>query len=257
MKHLLLLITCLSLSFSTIAQRKHESGFVLKAGNFTFGDHQLTATGITGSYNVQEMNIRPGIMVTLGGYQFFRLGKHFSLSAELLYRYSNYSEVTATQQRYQQPTFGQFNFNFTEQKIWSESSIALPVRLHYSFRKNGRTSVSFGGGISRIIALERQEVQDFENLITARQSYQSTNWYKETQWESFENIWLLTAGVSRQISDNTRVALEFSFEEIRKVYPGLNYRYAYLDCLCDYYFADVRTPKLQNITVSLYHNLLR
>jgi len=255
MKQLLLFITCLGLSVTAVAQRKFELGVVFKAGNFSLGDHKLENSLSYYDYFSKNTFIRPGMSVVLGGYQAFRLGKHFSLSAELLYRYSNYSMLV----KYKQQSLGTitpYNYEQDENKLWSESNIALPVRIHYTFRKNGRMSLSFGGGISRIIALERKEVQSLINPNGLEKNTFLTNRYTENKWRNFDNILSLTAGISQRINDNTRVGLEFSFEGKRRLTPNLEYRYAY-DCFCDYYRMKINTPKLQNIAVSLYHNLLR
>lgn len=255
MKQLLLFITCLGLSISALAQRKYELGVVFKAGNFSFGDHTLENSLSYYDYISKNTFTHPGMSVVVGGYQAFRLGKHFSLTAELLYRYSNYSMLV----KYKQQSLGTsspFNYEQDENKLWSESNIALPVRIHYTFRKNGRTSLSFGGGISRIIALERKEVQSPINLTGLDKNIFLTNRYVEDKWRNFDNILSVTTGVSQRITDNTRVGLEFTFERNRRLSPNFAYGYAY-DCFCEYERVKINTPKLQNIAVSLYHNLLR
>jgi hypothetical protein len=244
------------LSFSTFAQRKHDTGLVIKAGNFTFSDQKFKSSSSDVGYGIQETKNRPGVSLTFGGYHTLRLGNHFSLSAELLYRYSSYEILIDNKQRY----YGQYsllNYDYLESKQWSESSLSLPVKLNYSLRKNGRTSVSLGGGVSRIIALNRNEAQQYVNLANPRIGFASNIWERDTKWQNFENMLSLTAGITHRISDNTRIGFEFTFEKVREVLPDYAYQFSYLDCICDYFKSRITTPKLQNVAVSLYHNLLR
>lgn len=149
MKCFTLLLALCSLLTQVSAQRKYELGIVLKAGNFAFPNKTTELITATNPFYEKSIRQRVGRTVIFGVAHSLRLGGHFRISAEMLYRYAVITSTKLDHRVYTSNT-GLVNvFDISLGQIMAESSLALPVKVHYTFRKNGRSSIAGGLGVSR------------------------------------------------------------------------------------------------------------
>ncbi|MDO8365612.1 MAG: outer membrane beta-barrel protein [Saprospiraceae bacterium] len=244
-----LLLLTLSISTLAFSQHKPEFGFVVKAGNFT--PQKATTTTEYGFNN--SVRLKAGSVYTLGLWQTLSMGKRFRISAELLYRNSF---VVKEIRSWYNNSPGMPVASLQRQSI-NHSSLSIPVKLHYSFKKNGKTSLAIGGGVSRRFSqtvLNHFEYGD-DAVIFSPNDYQE----RVSDWNVFSTDVQFTAGLFHRINPKTAVGLEYIFER-----TGLHNNYYYAsslilcDCLCDCGngYGLQNTPKMNSFSVSLRHNIL-
>lgn len=244
---LLPLLLCLAtLAFS---QQKHEFGFVVKAGNYAIpskktvvSNYEITTTTITG---------KAGRAYIIGIWHSLALGSHIRLSGELLYRSSSF----VNEEHIYSSWVFEGDYERSEQiQETSARSLSLPIKLHFSFKKHGKTSLAIGGGISR----------DFAVSIYEKTKWQYSPWpeasnsydLRYTNWKAFANTYNLTAGVHYRIDPKTSLGLEYTFEKSTKPLKA----YSNLPILCPdcdfYYMMLIPRPNMNSFSVFLRHNIL-
>ncbi len=251
MKKTFLLLLCSSLATLAFTQRKAEFGFVVKAGNYAFPFKKTTSESYLGTTTSSKtITYNAGETYALGIWQSFRLGKHFRLSGELVYRYASF---TSEEDFYQWTWEG--SFQTISRLKTQENSLALPLKLHFSFKKEGKASISLGGGFSHIFAANVY-VQASTQFFQFQQSTGAfTTRYSKP--DAFNTQYNLSAGFHYRLDAKTALGLEYTFEKATHTY--LQYPNAGLtppvDCNCFYNEPRIG-PNMNSFSVSLRHNIL-
>ena len=249
---LVLLLLFLSFTTTAFSQQKPSFGFVVKAGNFAL-PHE-NRTGGT-SYDYLEKN-NAGSTYTLGIWQAVPLGKRFQISAELLYH------NTFISQEYRNwysgsPGMIAMPTSFRQTQKINQSSISIPVKLHFSLDKKGKTSLALGGGLSRRFTQNVYNHHEYEEGVATF----TTSGYKAriSDWDAFTTNFQIAAGLFHQLDRHTALGLEYTFERANRSYDGYYSSLSvFCDCLCDCRNQSLRqnTPKMNSFSVSLRHNIL-
>ena len=249
MKKIYLLIFCLGLNATLFSQRKAEFGFVAKAGNYTIPGNG-SATDAHSSDLSTSGSQGAGSQYVLGLWHSFPLGTRFSISGELLYRNAFWD----SKEHFHSSGFeGSFRTDQV-QKI-NEGSLALPIRLHYLFKKGGKSSIAIGGGFSRIFStsIYTEVKSQFEPNPETSSNYT----VRFSELSNFDFSTNLTAGFYHRLGTKTSIGLEYTFQKTAGVYQ--QYPNVFLnplvDCFCLYIEQENR-PDMHSFSVSLRHNIL-
>jgi len=238
------------LAVSGFAQRKSEFGFLVKAGNYTFPSQKTEHSYVySSSASTNTLTIQPGAVYSLGFWQAIRLSDHFRLSGELLYRFSSFS---GRKQEFN--VFPDGNYRLDERRKFDERSLSLPIKLHYSWNKDGKLSLALGGGISRFLSSRvfiRSTARSFqlvEKITEINSNYANPIHQK--------NSYNLCASLNYRLDPNTTLGFEYTFEKApRFSYPDI---YFIIDPISDliFYLPEPSAyPAMKSFSVSLKHNI--
>lgn len=258
MKIFTLLLAFCALLSPVAAQRKYELGIVLKAGNFAFPHESRELITATNPFYEKIITQRVGRTVIVGVAQSLRLGGHFRVSAEILYRYALITS-TKLDHRVYTPNSGLINeFDINLGQIVTESSLALPVRLHYSFRKDGRSSIAGGLGVSRKWSAHMLNHQTERSSLFPDNDINYTYLMHRFSNRDFATKLSFTAGFYHRVQKNTTLGLEFTYEgrSLKEEFYDPEAMIDYSNCYCNPY-PYIALPAMRSFTLSLQHNLLR
>ena len=245
MKTLLSTILILCLASLAVAQQKPEFGFVVKAGNAGWPTNK---SDLYYSYqftrNTGRRNI--GRTFTMGVWYSIPLSKRVRLSTELLYRYS----AQKSEFSFWQLVSGGGGFPTLSSKRqthrMNHSSLSLPVKLHFPFSENGKTTFVLGAGISQFFALNTAVLYEYEevNGTFFPDNYEENRLIGRNQFRLNYN---LTAGLFRRLDPKTAIGIEYTFERTHSPYNFFS------TCDCTSF---VKIPNLNSFSLSLRHNIL-
>jgi hypothetical protein len=254
MKKIYLLSVCFALAHWADAQQKMEFGLVAKAGNFTLPAERTTVNVHENSARKTVSRNQPGSAYFLGVWQSLRLGNRFRLSAELLYRHTT---LRTQQYRFNRSGMG---VALSETEHWStrqvaENSLFLPLKLHFSFKKNGRTSLAVGAGFSKAFGASYHEHQKSRNKYQPGLDFDSDQNFDLNGIKASYTYLTFTSGVYHRLDARTSIGLEFNFErrdDTSFYYYHTSYS-SFFDCLCYEYPLGVHT--MRNFSLSVSHSL--
>jgi opacity protein-like surface antigen len=257
MKKLYLLLLCTIALNSGFSQEKHEFGLLIKGGNFTSPTIQIDRQWYEFNQAISTNSTSAGFSLGFGIWKSIRLGAHFRISAELMYRYSTFSKKLAYE--WKNNTIGIVSSTSAQSQESSESSLSLPVKVHYAFRKNGPTSIHVGFGVSRVIM--EQMLGSFNDRSAGYPQFDREYTFPvfSSEMKDFNPMMTAVFGVQHKIAPQTSIGLEFTYErntDVRKEYPHYVGPANLIDCLC-YGFTYLGTANRYNFSASIFHNLQR
>ncbi len=241
------------LCFAThvFAQQKPEFGFVVKAGNAGWPTNK---SDLYYSYqftrNTGRRNI--GRTFTMGVWYSIPLSKRVRLSTELLYRYSTQKSELS----FWHPVSGGGGgfppyYSNHQTHHMNHSSLSLPVKLHFPFSENGKTTFVLGAGISQFFALNTAVLYEYEevNGTFFPDNYEENRLIGRSKFRLNYN---LTAGLFRRLDPKTAIGIEYTFVRTHRPY----HFFPTCDCFCICETSFVRIPNLNSFSLSLRHNIL-
>ena len=247
-----LLLFCVCLTTHAFAQQKPEFGFVVKAGNAGWPTNK---SDLYYSYqftrNTERRNI--GRTFSMGVWYSIPLSKRVRLSTELLYRYS----AQKSELGFWNPASGGGGFptysSHRQTHRMNHSSLSLPVKLHFPFSENGKTTFVLGAGISQFFALNTAILYEYEevNGTFRPDKYEENRLIGRNQFRLNYN---LTAGLFRRLDPKTAIGIEYTFERTRRPYDFFSINYCDCFCICETSFVNI--PNLNSFSLSLRHNIL-
>jgi hypothetical protein len=255
MKKIYLLAACFAIAHWANAQQKMEFGLVAKAGNFTLPKEKTSVVQYNPDESQSVSSNQPGSAYFFGIWNSLRLGGHFRLSAELLYRH-----ITTHEQQY---TFYRHGIgpDVSESEYWevhqtAENSIFLPLKLHFSFKKNSRTSFALGAGFSKTFGMTYRGYNKSRNSNTSQFDF-GHDTRLDLGLQDMSSAYLsFTTGAYHRLDARTTLGLEFNFERrddpVRIRYAP-SFSSATVDCLC--YYAPSQASAMRNFSLSLSHSL--
>ena len=256
MKNFSLSILLSFIATAVFSQKNADFGLVLQAGNFT-SPNQKTEQNFSGGEGVytNSTNQKAGISYAVGIRQSIRLGGYFRISAEVLYRMASFSTSKAYSYG---PISAAPNYTDIQSQQVAESSIAIPVKLHMSLKKNGRTSIVLGAGISRVLRSEFKANSASKNVLFPQSDYACRCPDLDLGMRDFKPATVFTAGLYQNINKSTSLGLEFSYEhrsEEQRYSSGFgDINEPFVNCFCSGY-QYLQTPSMRSLSVSLSHNL--
>lgn len=245
-----MLLLFLGLTLHLSAQSKAQFGLVVKAGNYTIPFQKFTE----GHYDYnpdKKLTFAPGQVYTLGIWHLCPLGDRFQFSAELLYRNQSFS---FEEQYHSTPDAQNLYISDNYRKIMV-SSLALPLKLHWLWKKGGKSSCFVGAGMSRNFI-----VNIYNKNTTETSQFPKTTWTNTDRYSDiggFENHLELTGGFNYQLNSTTAIGLEYTYGKTsetaycdpRQLVNPL------IDIAC--YYIDPRLkPQMNSFSISLRHNIL-
>lgn len=246
---MLLFLSCSTLMFS---QQKNEMGFVGKVGTYTLPsqktDYFVDAPGYRNTYRQNA-----GQTYTFGLWYARQLSPYVRFSGELLYRRASVGTEEGYYSEYFDGTFKRFS-NYIQKQQINENSISLPIKAHISFRKNGKTALAVGFGLSRVFSAEVLGETYFEYDGGQESTFAFPG--MRSDWSQFKMEKTLTAGLYHRLDAKTSLGLEYSFEQSsqRKYLNNLP-SLTLVDCICYGYYT-IPPSNMNSISVSLKHNIL-
>ncbi|MFN0036235.1 MAG: hypothetical protein ACKVUS_14320 [Saprospiraceae bacterium] len=254
MKKIYCLSLCFALATLAFSQQKNEFGFVVKVGTYAIPSEKTEHfnNGYEGRSTYAQ---KAGETYTFGLWYSRRLGNRVRLSGELLYRHASFSNKDGWYSSHFDQTALGYSGRERFQQI-NDHSLSLPVKLLFSFKKNGKTTLALGGGISRVFAAD----------VSGEEKYQAsadlaTYFHKMyAGWKDFNTEINLTAGLFHRLDSKTSIGLEYTFEETAERYYSAFYSQIALDgCGCfgpcvGYYF--LFPHNMNSFSLSLRHNIL-
>ncbi len=242
----------IAISASVFAQQNHEFGFVAKVGSYALPYQKKENTSnVAGSWNTFQQ--RPGETYTFGLWYAQRLSDYVRISGELLYRRASIvSEERHFSEYYDNGILHLYDYR-QHQQI-TENNLSLPVKLHISFQKNGKTTLALGAGLSRAFSGNILGTTSFKYGQNPLSTYSFP--LQNFGWEQFELEKTLTAGLFHRLDAKTAIGLEYSFEQSDNLqYASYLPGSALVDCMCyGYYTIPIRN--MNSFSVSLKHNIL-
>lgn len=253
MKKICLLWLFLGLSTLSFAQQKPEFGLLASAGTYTYPGHKQPLD-IYADTDDQTMTHKPGSNFSLGIWHSWPLGKRFKISAELQYRYVGIASKLENQFSFNNGS-GTFESSSIQEQTISESSLVLPVYLHYSFKKAPKLSLRLGAGVSR--AFSSVSSAKIQTKLAGSPDHTAYINYRSSNWEDFVNQLNLHAGLHFKIDPNTSLGLDYTFEYFNRFYytGALILIDPRIDCICFFGNQDFRS-NMNSFSVSLRHNIL-
>lgn len=256
MKRIYLLVFCLGTALLGKAQQQYEFGFVVKAGNYGFPSSKTTTSDLGDANNEFKVQFKSGQQYSLGLWQSIPLGRHFALSGELLYQRSFYNRAEIGLFRYIFNNSVFISHSRGDFKI-QESSISLPIKLLYSFKRKNKFSMAIGTGLTHPVS----------SSLAAKHSTwnESSNLASEPSWNSYQKFKIrnytyniqFTSGIYYRIEDKTILGLEYIFEKTFDPIQYYNDSLSLCNCLCDCFsYSSPLRPNLNSFSVSLRHNIL-
>lgn len=240
----------LSHSFSSFAQQKQQFGLVVKAGNYTIPFQKVTE----GNYDYnpdKKLTFAPGQVYTFGIWHLSPLGDRFQFSAELLYRNQRFS---FEEQYRSSPNATNLYFSETYRKI-EVSSLALPLKLHWLWKKGGKSSCFVGAGMSRNFIVNIYNENTTQTSQLPKTTWTNTDRYSDIG--GFENHLELTGGFNYQLNSNTSIGFEYAYgktSETAYCDPKLLAN-PLIDIACLYIDPRLK-PQMNSFSISLRHNIL-
>jgi hypothetical protein len=235
------------------AQQKHEIGFVVTAGIYTLPSQKTDYTdNVAGSRNTFQQEA--GETYSLGLWYARRMGNYIRISGELLYRRATVGSQEGHYSEYYDGGFIQ-QYVYKQSQQITENSLSLPIKIHLSFRKNGKTTLAFGAGIARLFSAERNGQTESRFGATPMANYTFPR--IPTNWEDFNMEKTLTAGIFHRLDANTSIGLEYTFEQSSaRQYTTFLPNIGIVDCFCyGYYLAP--PANMNSFSISLRHNILK
>ena len=257
MKKIYLLPLFLCFFSTAFSQQKSEFGFVVKGGNYAIPSKRNTPESVFFNSDNNVITHQAGSVYAIGIWHSIPLGHVFRLSGEFLYRSISFSGEL-------QSAFSFIDGNSTVTFITTlnqyinESSISIPVKLHFPLKKEGRISFAVGGGISRVFYsnfTSRRTMQtDHPTLAVEPDEFFAR---RLTSWDDFSSSLSLTAGLHYRIDKKTAFGLDYTFENAASRYYDISDTFLFCDCICDCsgYSSQLRT-NMNSFSVSLRHNIL-
>jgi hypothetical protein len=246
------LLFCICLATNALAQQKPEFGFVVKAGNAGW---PINKSDLYYSYqytrNTERRNI--GRAFSMGVWYSIPLNKRVRLSTELLYRYSaQKSELSFWHPGSGGGGFPTLSSNRQTHRM-NHSSLSLPVKFHFPFNENGKTTLVLGAGISQFFALNSAILYEYEE----GDGTLFPDYYVENRLigrNQFRLNYNLTAGLFRRLDPKTAIGIEYTFERTHRPYNFFSTNFCDCFCICQTPFDNI--PNLNSFSVSLRHNIL-
>ena len=257
MKKVYLLLLFLCFSSTAFSQQKSEFGFVVKGGNYAIPSKRNTPESFFFNSDNNVITHQAGSVYTIGIWHSVPLGHVFRLSGEFLYRSISFSGEHKSA----------FSFidgiapaiiNSTLNQKMNESSISIPVKLHFPLKKEGRISFAIGGGISRVFYsnfISRSVTQSNHPTLGVEPDRIFVR--RLSSWDDFNTSLSLTAGLHYRIDKKTAFGLDYTFENAASRYYDISDTFLFCDCICDCsgYSSQLRT-NMNSFSVSLRHNIL-
>ncbi|MFN0216331.1 MAG: hypothetical protein ACKVT2_18890 [Saprospiraceae bacterium] len=250
MKKILLLPLFLCLATLAFSQGKHEFGFVVKAGNYSL-PFEKTELDVYSNNDTRTIYQKAGAVYSIGIWQSLPLGSRFRISAELLYR----NALVKNGEHFSRTYFERGQAYQENKQKHQESSVSIPIKLHYRFKKDGKFSMALGGGVSRVFALNVFE----ENRIQFKPEPETTSTSTITfsDWDAFKTQFNLNAAIYYQLGSKTSLGLDYTFEKLayqNGYYPKSQInQLIYCECL---YTEPSIISNMNSFSVSLRHNIL-
>ncbi len=260
MKNIYLSALAFFLATTVFSQQKSEFGIVVSGGNFAMPFQKTTTEpyyyGQRIATTIESQDA--GSLFSVGVKGSLRLGGYFRVSAELLYRMST-SKSSFTYANAPVGADPLANFSRQTQTV-TESSIAIPIKLYASFKKNGRTSVALGAGLSRRVGGELKGWYDSQSAEYPNNDYHYRYPDLDLGLRDFKPALLLSAGLYHRLDKRTALGLEFYYErrsDQERYSSGYPSNIDFLvDCLC-YGFLYLDTPSVRNFSLTLSHSFSR
>ncbi len=258
MKHLSLLVLISCCCFTAFAQQKVTFGIIVKAGNYTLPYKQKSESIYPQIQRIsKDVNFqKAGVAYSFGVNGTLRLGGHFRVSGELLYRMANYC-FGFEQELLNVGETTPFATSSGKQQI-KESSLFLPVKIHFSFLKDGRTSIALGAGIYHFLNVSTKGQNENKVGGLSASPYKYNLPEIEIINSDKKPEMAFTAGVSHRLDKHTTIGLEFIYER-RSADKILFGRYPPGSDLplrsFGYFYIEV--PSMRSLSLTLSHNLSR
>lgn len=259
MKNFYLLLLFSSLATLTVAQQKPEFGFVAKFGTYAIPSSKTESSAYGSNTSQSTFTQKLGQTQSIGFWSAVPIGKYVRLSAELLYRRGTFSNSQAYFSEYFDGA-SSLRFWSTQNQSIHENTLSLPIKIHLTFKENGKTTFAFGGGLSRIFSATVRSSNEYKQSPSSYPyppSYPYPFPIVRSNWSDFEIGFNMTAGLHHRLDNKTSIGIEYTFEKS----PEQGYSYlslsslAIVDCLCyDYYL--MRHSNMNSFSVSLRHNIL-
>ena len=251
------LFTLLSCCFFTaFSQKKAAVGLVVKAGNYTV---PFQHTSESFNYYGERISKYTTIQNAGSAYSFgisgsLRLGGHFRVSSELLYRMVAYT--FGSDQKLSTVPENTLLYTAHEKQQITESSLCLPVKVHFSFLKNGRTTLALGAGVFHILNVANKGYS--ETIDVGRPRRYNSYQFSDLAIINTDNKpeMTLTAGVYHRIDKNTTIGLEFNYE--RRAAAKIHFsKYDYFSDFGrpNHGYFDMEAPSVRSLSIALGHNL--
>jgi hypothetical protein len=258
MKHLSLLVLLSCYCFIAFAQQKATFGLVVKAGNYTLPyQHKSESFYFHGQrFSKYVIFQNAGATYSFGINGSLRLGGHFRVSGELLYRVANYS-FGFDQELLNVGETTPFSSSNDMHQI-NESSLFLPVKIHFSFLKNGRTSITLGAGLFHFLNVSNKGETAYKNVGFSDRYYSYHLPDIDIINSDDKPEMAITAGVSHRLDKHTTIGLEFTYE--RRAADKIFFSYYAPDSVLSfisYGFFQMEAPSMRSLSLNLYHILSR
>lgn len=250
-----ILVLLLSFSIPTFSQGKFEFGFILKGGNYAMPRREVLPA-FNNSNGISQITVtqKAGEIYSLGIWHSWALNNRFRLSSEVLYQVLQFEDKLHRKSAHLSgstvvnSTFVLFN------KIIGKS-LAVPIKLHYFFRKNGKMSLSFGAGVTHITSanISRSSKTQFHGFPADSDSY----FKKFSKWNDFTTTFNLNSGIHYRFAPKTSLGIEYSFERSNNndLKNSMSNSGCDCRCYCDGFYFRYR-PNMNSFSVSLRHNIL-
>jgi hypothetical protein len=254
-----LLLFFLSYGTLAFAQPKSEFGFVVKFGNYAIpSERNDLETMIANTAKGNLIIHQTGSIYTVGIWQDVPLGHYFRLSGEFLYRSTFFAGRQKVSFSILDGSSSLTGYSFQSQKV-NESSISMPIKIHFLFKKGGKLSLAIGGGISHLFYSNVTghsgfRLDDASLAVEPDENYSA----QLTNWDDFDPVLSLTAGLHYRIDKKTAFGLEYNFEKTSTQYLyALPFTFAFCKCACDCFGNSSQLrPNMNSFSVSLRHNIL-
>lgn len=202
-----------------------------------------------------------GINYSLGLAYQHKLGKHFSLATQLLYQYSNYRINMASKFRVSTSGFPFFQNTDTDQYLqFCESSLSIPVLLHYHFIKQEKTSIAIGLDLNRVLSRTMVQQLRVVSLDQPQRTKQESQAPRLSPFDALSGSLGLNMGIYQRIHSNTRVGVEFCLQN-RMHYLFTLRQYPQAPGNIDTFFSFVDPVRessfMKSLCLVLQHNILR
>ncbi|HLP94706.1 MAG TPA: outer membrane beta-barrel protein [Saprospiraceae bacterium] len=247
----LLLFVCLT-GFSHMAYSqsgKFQFGLLVKGGNFTLPNAKSELSGFRYQDNIKS-GFKPGYQHTFGVYGAYRISPQFSIIAELSYRLS-YFEYFETQQYQVFDISGILKGTSRYEYKSTTNSLVAPIKFQFSPKKLPKWHFQAGGGICHNTTVKNEQTSIFQ--LTGAQDSKSSTEFGSNLWETSDFRSHFTTGILYQISNNTKIGIEYLFE---RYYTQEGDSYFSGNPLIDFIYLGSYPPSMHSFSVSLQHNLL-
>lgn len=242
MKKVVALVFWLGLPWLGYAQSESEFGFVAKISAFQFSSGVKNRDWV---YSEQQKH-RLGQIYFLGVWQSWPLGNRFRVSAELLY---GHGFLQNEQRSYISGFFGSPTIPRKVTQQITNSGIYLPVKLHYSFKKDGKNSLAFGAGASKIFTVVNAAKEEIGVPSTSDFSVQS---FVQRNYPDDDLQFSFSAAFFHRIDAANHLSFEYTFERMRE-YGAYLFTQNFVSNNGDWV---TNKAKINSFSVSLRHNIL-